>query len=325
MKNIVLSELVKRFGTDIKELKLIHQNSRHCVYEYEIKNRKFILKTARGSGADVNLIKGELDWVNYLYDKGVNVSRAIPSTNSELVESVEVDGSHFSAYSFEKLEIENSADNNKDSDIAQKLGQIMGQMHVLAKDYKPKDVSSKRPEWYNKDWLKEPDKALHPSHNIVIEKCHDLRKKLSLFDSDKDSYGLIHDDLHMGNVIIFNGKITVIDFECCHYTWFVSDIASALYFHLWKNPNSDIVFLKQSATNFMKNLLIGYSRENHVDRYWLEQMPLFLKLREMSIYVSSGNESQDVEDIGPDQKLFFYRKHNIENDVPYIDIDFSKI
>ena len=323
MDKEVLQELARRFGTDIGRLRLLHQNSRNTIYGYELSGGKFVLKVTHRCGSDIDSVKGKLDWINYLYDNGVRVPRIVPSRNDEWLEVTGGHTSCFLAFSYEKVESYPSGTSDRNADLIQKLGRLMGRMHMLTKDYTPPNRSLKRPERYETVWLSDPDTALHPSQSVVIKKCHELQEKLSKFNADRHSYGLIHDDLHMGNLIISNGEITAIDFECCHYTWLVSDIASSLLFAIWKEPDKELEPLRQFAVHFMKNLMEGYNRENHIDAYWIEQMPLFLKLREMSLYVSWYSD-WDVNDVSPGQRIFFYRKCNVENDIPYIDIDFAR-
>jgi len=315
-----LAELSLNFGLGTNELRLMQQNDRNSVYDYKLNNKEFILKIIRASQSDINLVLGELDWIDYLYNNGIRVVRAIPSRRDKLIESIELDGSFFLGFSYEKIGISESM---MEYEFAQKLGQVMGRMHKVTKNYEPSDKSFRRPEWFHADWLSCPDKVIHPSQSIIIEKCHELRERLQALDFDRDSYGLIHDDLHTGNLIISNGEITVIDFECCHYKWFIGDIASALLFDIWKEPNKDMELMKQSAINFMENLMIGYNRENKIDACWSKYIPVFLELREMSLYVSWYSK-WDLGKINKDQTFFLYTKYNIENDVPYIDIDFSE-
>jgi amicoumacin kinase len=315
-----LAELSLDFGVGTNELRLIHQNDRNSVYDYRLNNKEFILKIIRASRSDINLISGELDWIDYLYNNGIRVLRTIPSRRDKLIETIELDGSFFLGFSYEKIGVSESM---MECEFVQKLGQVMGRMHKVTKDYEPSDKLFRRPEWFHADWLSCPDKVIHTSQPVIIEKCHEFRERLQALEFNRDSYGLIHDDLHTGNLIISNGEITIIDFECCQYKWFIGDIASALLFNIWKEPNKDMELMKQSAIDFMENLMIGYNSENKIAACWGEHIPLLLKLREMSLYVSCYSE-WDLGKINKDQSLFLYRKHNIENDVPYIDIDFSE-
>ncbi len=103
---------------------------------------------------------------------------------------------------------------------------------------------------------------------------------------------------------------TVIDFECCHHTWLVADIASALLFATWKVPGEDAAEANARARWVLANLLKGYLRERHIAREWLQRMPLFLKLREMSLYVS-WHARRDTQEAG-DAPGFAYWLRNVE-------------
>ena len=193
----------------------------------------------------------------------------------------------------------------------------MGRLHALSRDYLPRPGAPCRPEWHEKEWLARPEAALHPSQDAIIERCHQLREALGRLPRDDASYGLIHDDLHRGNLAIRDGRITVLDFECCHTTWLVSDTASALLFAIWKVPATDPDDAAQFARLFLRHLMVGYRREHHLDGGWLAHLPLFLRLRDVSLYVSWYAGRDLSQDRGEDA-LFSLRRHNIEHDVPYV-------
>jgi Ser/Thr protein kinase RdoA (MazF antagonist) len=58
------------------------------------------------------------------------------------------------------------------------------------------------------------------------ECLHDVLAGLSI---DSDHFGLIHSDLHLGNVMAHGDQLTVIDFDDCGYGWFVHELAVALH------------------------------------------------------------------------------------------------
>ncbi len=65
-----------------------------------------------------------------------------------------------------------------------------------------------------------------PTVNKIAE---DLLKEIETLPKDKDSYGLIHNDLHPGNFLIDGERIHLIDFDGCMYSWYAFDIGNALY------------------------------------------------------------------------------------------------
>jgi hypothetical protein len=70
--------------------------------------------------------------------------------------------------------------------------------------------------------------------------------------------------------------------------------------------------------------LQGYATENKIAPYWIQQIPAFLKWIEMDVYVAAtrifGANQDSLDNVLPriQQALKQYR-HNIENDIPYID------
>jgi Ser/Thr protein kinase RdoA (MazF antagonist) len=77
---------------------------------------------------------------------------------------------------------------------------------------------------------------------------------------------------------------------------------------------------------FMPQFLKGYYLENQLDVSWLKEIPSFLKLREIDLYAVI-HRSFDVENIDHPWVVMFMqdRKNRIENDVPFIDFNFSSL
>jgi Ser/Thr protein kinase RdoA (MazF antagonist) len=201
----------------------------------------------------------------------------------------------------------------------QMLGRSIGKIHAIARDYAPsKEVSY--PEWetggnmFNdqiKDelWLKE-------KQSRVLDQIRTLPRPA-------DAYGLVHCDLHFGNFFadIPGQVITLIDFDDCAYGWFVMDIAVLLFDILVLYPGTD---KDAYGLNFLRNFLTGYLTENQLSMFWLEQLPLFLKLLEINIYDMVAKFYPD--DAGEWGKRFMPgRKERLENDTPYMNLNFSAL
>lgn len=97
-------------------------------------------------------------------------------------------------------------------------------MHALSKDFKLQAIQ--RPEWK----IKNPDvfdirRDLDP---WTREKYEKLVCSLTSYIISPDTFGLIHNDYHLGNFIINEeGCITTIDFDECAFNWYAQDIAVA--------------------------------------------------------------------------------------------------
>ena len=112
------------------------------------------------------------------------------------------------------------------------------------------------------------------------------------------------------------------DFDDCQYTWFADDIAVALFYAVPHDGRS--ARARDTAREFLGHFLAGYRSENDLDPRWLARIPLFLKRREMDLYIVI-HRSIDLANPGAWAASFLDgRREKIENDVPYVDIDFGE-
>ncbi len=101
---------------------------------------------------------------------------------------------------------------------------------------------------------------------------------------DNGGFGLCHSDFHSGNFFVTDeGQITLFDFDDCQYAWYIYDIAMALFYAISMDCQSAEEL--EAAQTFLTNFLSGYRQEFSLDPVWLQQIPLFLKLREIDLYI----------------------------------------
>jgi Ser/Thr protein kinase RdoA (MazF antagonist) len=73
-------------------------------------------------------------------------------------------------------------------------------------------------------------------------------------DAEPDAIGLIHSDLHLGNVLFYDGEARAIDFDDCGFGYWAYDFAAPLV-DSWHGEQFD---------GFRDALLDGYSRVRQV-------------------------------------------------------------
>jgi Ser/Thr protein kinase RdoA (MazF antagonist) len=67
--------------------------------------------------------------------------------------------------------------------------------------------------------------------------------RLRKFGTGPDRFGLVHADLRLANLLVRDGKTTVIDFEDCGFSWYLYDLACALSFNEGRADVGDLVAL----------------------------------------------------------------------------------
>jgi Ser/Thr protein kinase RdoA (MazF antagonist) len=141
---------------------------------------------------------------------------------------------------------------------------------------------------------------------------------------DAENFGLAHLDLHLANFLVDQqaGTFTFIDFDDCGYGWYVMDIAMLLFDVLVVYDTQDS---RVWGERFLKSFLVGYREEKDINSFWVRQLPFFLKLLEIGVYLES-NPPYNPETAGEwGRKYMPGRLERILDEVPYVDLDFSHL
>ncbi len=316
----ILESAVNRFGIapdSVQEL----DGFENYIYSCNSPHGEAVLRIGHELHRNPAVTLAEIHWVNTLADQGVSVPRVYPSLQGELVEVVEAaDGSFFSAVLFEKAPGRPPRREDWNSGLLRKVGSLLGRMHRVAKTYQPISAEVIRPDW-RKDMDGFARKFLPPSEKVIIDRFESLTTHLDTLPVDPSGYGMIHQDVHGGNFFVNNGEITLFDFDDCTYAWFMYDVAMSLFYVLPHNCSSPEQV--EYCRRCFGELMDGYAGENILDRYWFTRVRTFLKLREIDLYVAI-HRSLDVNNLDPWAASFMTdRKYKIENDIPYVALDFA--
>jgi Ser/Thr protein kinase RdoA (MazF antagonist) len=316
----VLAQILAAYDIHQADVQLL-DGFESFIYEFQRGPRNYILRIGHSSRRPENLIRGEVDWINYLHQGGAGVSRAILASTGELVVPVDDgQGELFLATAFEKAAGGPPAAENLGPGFYQTYGRLIGRMHALSQNYKPGFPGWVRPAWDDPIML-EVLAWLPESEALVAARYLALKEYLDQLPKSSSTYGLIHFDAHMGNMFIDEqGNLTLFDFDDCNYSWFINDIAILLFYITFGRDNQTAF-----TRNFMQHFLSGYRSECQLEAGWLKQIPFFLKLREMDLYAVI-HRSFDVQAIDHPwvAKFMEGRKQRIENEIPVIDFDFEE-
>ncbi|NGM83831.1 phosphotransferase [Paenibacillus sp. 7124] len=299
--------------------------SMNFVYEYQRNGHPYILRFTPTEHRSMDLVKGELDWLLYLHCNGLSVSIPVESTQKNLVEYVHVKDSSFIVTSFLKAKGKavSYPDCLHDHELYYKCGAAVGKLHALSKAYTPSTQTIQRKDWQHNFYLMNMHKFIPADQTKVIAGCTNtislIKKELPI---DAESYGLTHGDIHVGNLRVNEGGITLFDFDEAQYSWFVDDIVTQLYYLVYVYGGDDGRELRESqATRFMEHFMRGYTLENVIDDYWIKKIPWFLLLREIIVYIGMYKNHPDLSKLNQWGKDYIAEaKIRIENGIPIVDI-----
>jgi Ser/Thr protein kinase RdoA (MazF antagonist) len=296
------------------------------VYQFTDHGMTYVLRiTPPNDDIDLSAMQSIHEWLAFLAAQGGPVPRPLRSRSGNLIEVVPAGDQIYLAGAAEKAPgvlAEGMLPQDWSDDLFQALGRTVGQCHQIAMLYHP-PAGFQRPDW---DCLQN---CFNPLNNLamadpwLLEKRSHVLSIIQQMPKAPPVYGLAHMDLHFGNFFIDrdNQQVTLFDFDDCAYGWYIMDIAMLLFDVLVVYDQPD---RQQFGDRFLTNVLRGYIPFMPDSAFWVEQLPHFLKLLELSIFMSFYRDGEPAAD-GWLGKFFRGRKERILNDVPYVDLDFPKI
>lgn len=133
-------------------------------------------------------------------------------------------------------------------------------------------------------------------NDFIKSKWLEMKEKLKAFPINRDTYGFIHNDNHQMNIIGTKSDIAVIDFDCAECHFFANDILLPIQGLLFDVTGGMMTPISKPdvLNEFYKHFLEGYRTENEIDKFWLQQLGVFLEYRRLLLYtVMQGWLSND--------------------------------
>ncbi|GGF19293.1 hypothetical protein GCM10010954_17530 [Halobacillus andaensis] len=289
----VVEEAARRYNVEVKETLGSFEN---YVLEVNKNDESFILRLTHSSHRTQKEVEAELEFLTYLESNRIAVSSPKPSVKGNLVEDIQVEDSAFFACLFIKAPGQPVQVNPSEirPQLIENWGQMTGSMHALAKSFTP---TVRRKRWEEDDLLDFSYLIKEGKHSTILEEGQKLKQTIQALPESRDTFGLIHSDLHFGNFFVKADTIYPFDFDDSCYSYFAHDVAIPVYYTKWANPNASHSEMETLLTYFIK----GYRKENTISKQTLEHVTLFLRLRDYTLY-SVLHKKWDVTALTQKQK-----------------------
>jgi Ser/Thr protein kinase RdoA (MazF antagonist) len=322
IRESINDEIVRKAGmlydVSFEDIKY-HGGFENFIYVFEKDKVEYILRLVHSDHKIYDYVLAEIEFIDYLAHNGACVSTVVHSKNNEIIEKIMInEADYFSVCVFVRGLGDRIGKNVLNPEFWQNLGLQIGLLHKLTKDFNPKH---KRPIWYDDTLYQIADKAL-ADEPLILQRLKERIDLIKTLPSNKDNYGLIHTDLHVGNMVIDeDGNLTFFDFDDSAYKHFISDIAIVIFYTMaYQNPPMEVK--NDRAVFILKNFFEGYNKNNSLAKEELERLQDFLKLRELTLYtaIKAGGEEVINSDFGK-VYLSIY-KDKIINNEDFIDLEY---
>lgn len=315
----IIKELADKYDIVYDSLKPITGGYQNLVFEFVQNNKPYIFRISDFLTRSEEKINSEFEWCIYLLRHGVPLSKPLKSLSGHLTETVDRDGVKMVSTLFEKAPGRKMTypEYLNNVEVFKQLGKLTGKIHKLSKDYTSPNI--KRNNWSENYYLKNIYNFIPKDEFDIRNAYESLIKDFTALDYNENSFGLIHGDINVGNFCIAENQITLFDFDECQYSWFVEDIAIQLFYTIYVFGDDSIIERQEMADKFMSHFLSGYYSENNLEDYWIEEIPKFLKLRELIVHVGIYKK-WNLDNLSQWQKDYYNQSANrIKKGIPLIE------
>ena len=262
-----------------------------------------------GYHSDVSL-ESELQWMRALQQDGIDVPAIVPTLSGELFITASVTSvpeprqvdmvSWLPGAPLGTLEGGLSTAVVDLSQTFFEIGRLVAKLHNHAAAWpQPKrfqrhawdvdGLTGEQPLW-GRFW---EFPGLDSSQRALLERARDTaRSDLISVGQPEESYGLIHADLNLDNMLLQDGSVKAIDFDDCGFGWHLFDLATISILFRGTDDYDEIY----SA------LIAGYRQVRPLSDQLLVRMPLFYLLRAFTYvgWVHTRSETRSAQEIAPE-------------------------
>ena len=212
--------------------------------------RRAALRLHRPNYHSEQALRSELQWMMALHDQGVPTTRVIPSAKHDLLVELQVPDSSQTIPADLMAWVDGQPIGSaEDCDFSAgealegmyaEIGGLAAAMHLHSAAW-VRPSGFQRAGWdfegclgANALWGHYSAlQGLGSSELQLFERAvARVREQLQAYGQGKDRFGLVHGDLVPDNVMRGPAGLVVLDFDDCGYSWYLWELATALFWHL---------------------------------------------------------------------------------------------
>lgn len=272
--------------------------SENATFKVKTATEQFALRIHRPDYHNALNIQSELEWLAALEAQGFVTPAPIADAQGTKVQHIRVsdDDLRF-AVLFRWIEGDMPT-TDIDPEQFEPLGEIMARLHLHS-------IEWQRPEWFKRlewdhasmlsaeghwgHWQKVP--GLSPQDIETVQHVVDnIATHVHDYGKEAETYGLIHADLRLTNLLFHKGETRVIDFDDCGEGWFMHDIAAAMSFYEHY----------EHMGQWLNSLLQGYQKVRPLPQRDLNMLPIMVMQRRIQLlaWVGSHQQTEMAQSLG---------------------------
>ncbi|GLX68007.1 phosphotransferase enzyme family protein [Paenibacillus glycanilyticus] len=284
---------LQKYDVDWSSIHFI-QVSEHATFRiHSITGESYLLRVHALNKSYVE-VNSELRWLAHLRSKGLVVPDGVLNRNGEFITVVsKEDKAEYYATLMRWIEGDRLDKNALNEDHIRAMGKLMADLHGASVDFVPGNAFSRTiwgSESFALDW-----KHLQKHHNHFITKeafklyteaSAKVADQLQTYTPHAQNYGIIHADLHNGNIVFCDDLPYAIDFGRCGFGYHIYDIAQAV---MGLRPHQRKLFIE------------GYEKVRQLSNNTISMLECFFIMAIIEAYSFHAENEQETEGLIEEQ------------------------
>lgn len=324
IKPEIIQYFAAKYQAESESLERV-SSGENFIYSYQKNQQKYILRITSDARRNQQQIAAEIEWILFINRHNGPAINLVAAADEQYLQIYPEAQAEWYAYSYEMVAGDFPGEKSWDRKLFYQYGKVAGILHKLAKKYKPRQKA--RHSWEEDDNLS-ACLSLSGEDQIISELCQKLVERLAKVEKNDSNFGLIHADLHCGNMGFEKDEIKVYDFDDCQYDFYVRELAVAIFYAYW-HPNYLDSILAQDpadskfALDFTEAFLQGYISETEFEAEMLDYIEDYLKLQRIILYQILSEES--YANLGRWQQVKNKWRQEIISEQDYVNLDFVSL
>jgi len=267
--------------------------SSNAIYPFNHNGKTFILRFIPWGEKTENEMERELEFIQYLKKKELNVLEPVLSKDGNYLLKKETPWGKYLACVFKRVDGKQLSEFDYSDKIIFGYGKTLGKLHKYSVEYNNVKKQScfdiiDRMENFAKN-------KLNGNKELILKSIDEIKNIFQQLPQNKSNFGLIHYDFELDNIFYEEAskKYSVIDFGDSIYHWYIMDIEKSLSNLKEEYPQNDY---EQMKTVFLN----GYKTEY---QFFEENFKLFPTLRhfdDLRTYINLKDAVEETWDNEPE-------------------------
>jgi Ser/Thr protein kinase RdoA (MazF antagonist) len=274
-----------KWRADPGSLQLVHHGI-NVIYRFRGGGQDHFLKLTHADLKSAAELEANWDFVQHLAEEGAPVSPPVLSMDRRKVVTIPQGEEVFLATVTQAMPGDLLPERMLPPETFRAWGKALARMQRASATFKPADAS------LYLDWKRNWDEIralLAPSDTAALSEYKQVDAWFQSLSQDTQEFGLTHADFRAGNMLLHEGRITIIDFDEPVRHWWAADVARPLL-DLLDHPRTERL---QARGSFVA----GYRSVRPLDEFWVEKLTWFMRMKALGMYSWSAAHWDARQDI----------------------------